>query len=90
MDIFEYADVIDKQLIITYYPNQKHRFSCDFEHCEIKNGAILRGDYGNGKSINSSINDYVNNIKNKKLVFNAYKENRQEFNCPESLKGIES
>jgi len=88
MNIFEYADVIDKQLIVTYYPNQKHRFSCQFEHCEVKEGPMLKGEYGNGTNVNLAINDYINSIRNKKLVFSAYQDSRQEFAVPDSLEGI--
>jgi hypothetical protein len=84
----EYADIIDKQITITYYPNQKHRFSANFERGEVKQGSMLKGEFGNGLSANEAINNYVDLIRNKKLVFNAMLDSRQEFACPDSITGI--
>jgi len=35
MTIYEFADIIQKQIHIIYYPNQNDRFVASFEHGEI-------------------------------------------------------
>lgn len=90
ISIFDFADIINKEIVIIYYPNQKGRFTAQFDKGEIiekdKEG-ILIGLYGNGKSPQEAINDYCMKIVGQKIVFNAMnKERRQEFNVPNSLK----
>ena len=80
MTLCELADKINKNIIITYYPNQGKRFSAHLENCEIKHGWILEGAYGNGKSPEEAINDYTNKIAGQILVIDAMdKQNRREI-----------
>jgi len=84
MDIIEFADVIDKQIIITYYPNQNERYSAQFDDCEVKKDCILESTHGNGSTPMEATNDYANQISNQKIVFNAYsQEYRQEYRVPQ-------
>jgi hypothetical protein len=85
MTIFNFADIIDKKLSIIYHQNQGGRFSTAFEHCELKENSFLKSSYGNGKTINESINNYIVQIIGKTIVFNAYRENRQEFIVPNDI-----
>lgn len=90
MDICEYADVINAQFDIRYYPNQKRRFSCSFEHCEVRVGScMLKGEHGNGNTPTAAINDYVSLIVGKRIIFNAMSDDRRrEFDVPTSLVGL--
>lgn len=84
MTIFEFADIIDKDIVITRYANQEGRFSAQFDCCETKQGACLCGDYGNGKTPAEALNNYKNKIVGKTLVFYAMSEiYRQEYIVPE-------
>ena len=84
MNIIEFADVIDKQIIIDYYPNQNGRYSAQFDDCEVKKDCILESTHGNGSTPMEATNDYANQISNQKIVFNAYsKEYRQEYRVPQ-------
>ena len=85
MTIFEFADAINKEIVIRYYPNQNDRFSASFERCEISEPNILIGVYGDGKSPAGAIDDYLNKIRGQKIVFNAHGNNRQEFTVPKKL-----
>ncbi len=85
MKYTEYADAIDKQIDITYYSNQDCRFSAQFHNCEVKEGAILGGVYGNGKTPIEAIKDYFGLIKGKRIVFSAYGKDRQEFTVPKNI-----
>jgi len=83
MTIYEFADVIGHSLVITRYANQNNRFSASFEYCDIKQGSMLMGEYGNGKTPQEAINNYKNLIIGKTLVFNAMsKDYRQEYIAP--------
>lgn len=88
MNIFEYADVINANLEITYHYNQCGRFSVKFERSETKEkttSRVLTGEYGNGKSIEEAIEDYINCIKGKYLVFGN--EDWRQFKVPDCLIG---
>jgi len=82
MTIFEFADVIDKEIVVRYYPNQRGRFMARFDHCEITDGAILEGAYEDGKTPDEAINKYAIRISGKRLAFNAMTNNRQEYVAP--------
>jgi hypothetical protein len=82
MNIFDLADALNKQIKITRHPNQNNRFSASFERCEIKQGGILKSEYGDGKTPMEAINRYSNAIQGKMLVFNAYRDDRAEFVAP--------
>lgn len=87
MNIEEFADVIGADLIIRRYANQDNRYMAEFEHCETteKDSPVLAGEYGNGKTAHMAVLDYVQKIKGKILVFNAYSKDRKEFNAPKNL-----
>ena len=70
MTIYELADIMNTQIIITYFPNQKGRFIAELEHYHIK----------------EAIEDFVNIIKGKCLETITFDETiRKEFSVPMSL-----
>ena len=74
MNIYEFADIIDKSIVVTRYANQDGRFSARFDSCDTKHGNCLYGEYGNGKTPQEAINNYKNKIIGKTLVFHATSE----------------
>jgi hypothetical protein len=82
MTIYEFADAINKNIVITRYSNQDNRFMAMFESSEIKSEGCLIGVYGNGKNAEEAIMNYANDIQGKVLVFNALYKSRQEFIVP--------
>ena len=82
MNVYELADVLNVQLVVTRYPNQSNRFSAQFERCETRENGCLRGEYGNGKTATEAINNYSDAIAGKTLVFNAMTDKRREFVAP--------
>ncbi len=82
MDIEQYADIIGSDIVITRYANQDGRYTASFENCEIMDGGLLLGEYGNSYTALGAINDYTGKISKKRIVFNAMKENRVEYNVP--------
>lgn len=86
MTIYEFADIIGKELNIKRYPNQDERWIAQFEKCEISEGAILSGIYGTGKTPIGAIQDYTAKIRGKVLVFNSYSKERIEYTCPQITK----
>lgn len=82
MTIFDFADSINKNLVITRHPNQNERYTVSFEFGEIKDESVLIGEYGTGNSPLGAVIDYWNKIQGKRLVFNAMNDRRQEFIVP--------
>jgi hypothetical protein len=85
MEMFEFADVIRKDIVIRRYANQDNRVIANFEHCETKRDSldpILASTYGDGESIDDAIADYCEKITGKILVFDAGGDDRQEFTAP--------
>jgi len=85
MNIYEFADVIDKEIVIRRYSNQNNRFMAKFEHSETKKNksdCILSGSYGNGNSPEEALSNYMKEIQGKVLIFNAMSDKRQEYVVP--------
>ena len=88
MNITEYADILNLNIEINYYHNQNNRWSANFGSSEIKDNsssAILKSEYGTGKSPREAIEDYLNLISGKVLVINAMSDNRREYMVPDNL-----
>lgn len=85
MNIYDYADVLNLELEILYYPNQKRRFTASFKRAEVMQKGFLAGTYGNGKTPDLAINDYVEQIKGKRIAINAMSKDRMEYDVPERL-----
>lgn len=85
MKLGQFADIIGKDLNIKRYANQKKQFTCSFDSSDVLEGRVFHKVYGNGDSIESAIADYVQQVRGKKLVFNAMKEDSMECNVPETL-----
>lgn len=82
MEIYKFADIINKEIIIRRYPNQNNRFIAHFESAEISKGIILEGTYGQGKNPDEAIKNYSNKISGQKIIFNSMSEKRTEFIVP--------
>lgn len=84
MTITEYADSLNVDIEIIYYHNQ-NRYSAAFKGAEISDSGCLIGAYGNGSTPNDALKDYVDRIKGKSIVFNAYSDRRRTYEVPQSL-----
>lgn len=59
------------------------RFYCAFDGIEVKvEGGLLAGIIGGGETITEVIADYCAQISCKKLVYNAYQDDRREILVP--------
>lgn len=91
MNIEEYADILNLDLRILRYPNQDNRYCAAFERCETKDDAgsgMLTSTSGNGNSPAEAINDYIERIRGKLLVVNAYgNKERREYVVPKEITG---
>ena len=89
MNILEYADVINTNIVITYCHNQDMRFSAYFESCEVKEGAALLSEYGDGTTPEAAIREYVTKIRGRRIIFHATRAAmRREFDVPKGLTGF--
>ena len=86
MTPIEYADIINTNIIITYYHNQSNRYSAHFESCEILKDGILNSAYGNSNNPIDALNNYISKIRGKRIVFYAMSKNhRKEMIVPLSI-----
>jgi hypothetical protein len=88
MNIEEYADALNLQIKLTYYPNQNNRWCASFEYCEFKDSpesSMLVNYHGNGVSPYMAISNFVKMIKGKVLVHDGMGANRREYRVPETL-----
>lgn len=85
MKLYDYCDAINAQIEITRHANQDNRWTAQFRNAEIKEGKILGSSYGSGISPLNAVSKYLENIKGKRLVFNASGTDRREFDVPTSL-----
>jgi len=86
MTIFEYADVANLNIEIIRYHNQDGRYRAAFEDCDLKDGNFLQSVSGNGKSANDALEDYINRIMGKTIIYMASSDKyRHEFIVPDYL-----
>lgn len=89
MNIEEYADVLNLELEILRYPNQRNRYSAQFKRTETKDDPsdpCLTGTYGNGTSPAEAVQNYIDKIKGRLLVVNATGGNeRRQYVVPQEL-----
>jgi len=83
MNIYDFADSLNKDIVLRRYANQKGRFTADFEHCEIMRGGCLAGTYENGSTAIEAINELTKKVSGNRIVFGAYTNERAEYNVPE-------
>ena len=73
MNIISEHDLLvgDGQMLEVWRVGRDGDFCVSYANCEIKEGIMLVGRFGRGKSFSEAINDYYKQIKGKTLVFNA-------------------
>lgn len=62
--------------------NPSFRYYAAFRRCEVKKGAFLCGEFGNGETPDAAIASYAKRISEQVLVLNAYGPDRREFIVP--------
>lgn len=58
------------------------RWYARFDNAEVKEGAILKGTFGNGHDPDTAMRDYVPQISGKILVIDAMMPTRREIKVP--------
>lgn len=58
------------------------RYYASFDRAEIKEGVMLRSEFGNGATPEEAIMNYTSIIEMKMLVINAYRDDRKEIEVP--------
>ena len=89
MNIEDYADCINAEIVVRRYDNQNNRWMAEFNHCEVKGEGVLIGTYGNGTTPQEAIQAYVDQICGKTVVFEAGTDRRREFTVPMQLRGLD-
>lgn len=57
----------------------RNRFYAHFDDCEVKDGCVLIGEYGNGSTPEEAIADYATKISMKQIVVGAFTNGRKEI-----------
>lgn len=58
------------------------RYYASFKSAEVKDGPVLIGKYGNGKTPEEAIKEYAKEIDMKILVIDAFGPGRREIDVP--------
>lgn len=83
LSVQEFAD--QHQLTMEIHERSKRefpmleRYYAFFEACEVKEGSVLVGVFGNGETPEDAMKDYAEKISEKRLVFFAGDERRLRF-----------
>jgi len=86
MRLEQFADIIGVNLEITYYANQDGRFCTQLANTAVREGAVNRYTFGNGKTYEESAREYAREIQGTTIVVDAYSESRRkEYNVPKDL-----
>ena len=88
MTATEYCDALNLEIHLTYYPNQRDRWTASFGRCEVKDvpdSVFLCAAYGNGETPQLAIRDYIDKIRGKMLVVDAMGDQRRIYTVPDSL-----
>lgn len=78
----EFADFYGLTMVVTERKRpigHPDRFYASFENCDTIEGALLTGAFGNGATEEEAISNYTKNISLKRIVYDAYGENRKEI-----------
>lgn len=54
------------------------KIAVSFQCCEVKDGIFLISEFGTGSTFNEAVDDYLEKISGKQLVFHAYSADRHE------------
>lgn len=72
MNIFDYADRMDLDIVVRRYSRQNNRWMCLFDGVEVcQNGGMLLGAAGNGISPEAAITDYIKRISGNRIKNNG-------------------
>lgn len=85
MTLAQFAEREGLSLLVSERPlpvGSPDRYYARFERCEEKGDGVLIGTYGNGHVPASAADDYARKISLKRLVFNAYGDDRREIDVP--------
>ena len=85
MKFGEYLDVLKLELQIIRYPGQGGRYCARIENAERVEGCLLFGEHGIGSTPKEAINDYLNQIRGRRICVGAFTENRREYDVPQSI-----
>lgn len=79
----EFARRYGLTMVVTRHTSA--RTTAHFEWAEIKDGPILRSDYGEGSTPRAAMKDYMQLIVGKTLVIRAHTPDRAEIQVPADM-----
>lgn len=92
ISVLAFLDIIQERMVVEVLPLDEElgmsRFRAFFNHCECKkdeNAQLLKHEFGVGDSIDNAVSNYLDEVRGKLLIFNAYCEGRKEIMCPKNI-----
>lgn len=88
MTLEDFSDIIGVDLVTVRYSCRRPRYGVYLRDTHIakrKGSAAITIDEGLGDSVYAARSDYVNRIRGKWAIIDAFKSSRREFGVPESL-----
>ena len=85
MSIYKFGAVEGLTMEVHERPHSEEshaRFYAHFEDAEVKDGSILCGTYGDGRTEREAIHNYAKAISLKTLVIDAMGDKRREVQVP--------
>ncbi len=96
VDPDEFAALHSLRMVVCERPRshwayrESNRYYASFDRVEIKEGGMLRGSYGDGATPEEAIENYLGEIRGRRLVFAAYSDCRREIDVPNEFTKAES
>ncbi|MEE9214690.1 MAG: hypothetical protein V3U54_07825 [Thermodesulfobacteriota bacterium] len=81
----DFAEKHNLTLVISERPKwnwKVGRYTAQFKNVEVKEGSFLKSLYGDGENEENAVQDYISNISESTLVYDAYGKNRKVFEVP--------
>ncbi len=83
MTIFELAEIVNATLVMR--KSDENSYLVHFDRGELLAGVILISATGYGRSPGGAMREYVQKIRDQRLVFDATGKTRREFRVPPTL-----
>jgi hypothetical protein len=91
MTIEEFAEKNELEMEIHERPRpvgDPSRYYAHFRRAEVKDGGMLVGSYGDGATPELAIENYAPQISLRRLVIDAYSEQRRELEVPRLVRAV--
>lgn len=79
ISIYDYADIMKFDLVLTRLPGQNGRWMAKFDKVHLKEGSCIASAYGNSNDKDEAIMDYCSQISGKKISYEQWSHYDDKF-----------